>query len=259
MKKQVVILLMVFMTMLSMVACGGSRGTTAENTSSAETEETYAEFSWPTSDIAKLLPVPKSDIGKISWEASYGFVIYVAETSKEDFKDYVDACKDAGFTVDYRAGDDFYYADNKDNYHLTLNYEDGDVMFIRIDEPDEEETSESATSESTTSESATSESTETQESSDSTITNESGIRPEFKEAMDSYEEFFDEYCEFMKKYSEADDPTSMISDYTDYMTKYTDTMSKMSELGDSDLSTEELAYYTEVNARITQKLLEVAQ
>lgn len=27
-----------------------------------------------------------------------------------------------------------------------------------------------------------------------------GLRPEFKEAMDSYEAFYDEYCAFMKKY-----------------------------------------------------------
>lgn len=242
--KKIIVFLLVVTMMLLMVACGRSSNTTAENVPSVETEETYAEFSWPTSDIAKLLPVPKSNIGKIGWEASYGFVIDVAETSNKDFKDYVDACKDAGFTENYRSGDDFYYADNKDSYHVSLNYKDGDVMFIRIDEPDDETVSENI---------------ETQESSESTTENTTGIRPEFKEAMDSYEEFFDEYCEFMKKYSDADNPASMLNDYTDYMTKYTDTISKMAELGDDDLSTEELEYYTEVNARITQKLLEVSQ
>ncbi len=30
-----------------------------------------------------------------------------------------------------------------------------------------------------------------------------GMRPKFKEAMDSYEAFYDEYCTFMKKYNDV--------------------------------------------------------
>ena len=77
--------------------------------------------------------------------------------------------------------------------------------------------------------------------------------------MDSYEEFFNEYCEFMKKYTNSDDAASMLADYTDYMTKYTETMEKMDTINQDELSTAEVAYYTEVSARISQKLLEVAQ
>lgn len=85
------------------------------------------------------------------------------------------------------------------------------------------------------------------------------IRQEFKDAMDSYEAFFDEYCEFMKKYTESDNSASMLSDYLSYMEKYTDTMTKFSAIEDEELSNAELAYYIDVNARISQKLLEVAQ
>lgn len=87
---------------------------------------------------------------------------------------------------------------------------------------------------------------------------EDQIRPEFKEAMDSYEAFFDEYVDFMKKYQESGSPISMLVDYTNYLTKYTDMMGKMNKLGEDDLTTAELAYYIEVTGRITQKLLEVA-
>ncbi len=85
-----------------------------------------------------------------------------------------------------------------------------------------------------------------------------GMRPEFKVAMDSYEEFFDEYCEFMKKYSKSDNITSMLTDYMEYMTKYADTMKKLDEIGEEELNSVELKYYTEVVGRITQKLVEVS-
>ncbi|MGC6174222.1 DUF6591 domain-containing protein [Lacrimispora sp. 38-1] len=86
-----------------------------------------------------------------------------------------------------------------------------------------------------------------------------GISPEFKAAMDSYEEFFDEYIAFMKKYKESTDQASMITDYTNYMKKYTELMGKMNELNNDQLSTEEAAYYVEVSARITQKLAAATQ
>ena len=104
----------------------------------AEIKEKLAEFEWPASEVAKLLPIPKSKIGVIEWEASYGFVIYVGETSKEDYNEYVNQCSEKGFNVDYRKGDNYYYAKNSDGYDLSLNYEDENIMFIRIDEPKKE-------------------------------------------------------------------------------------------------------------------------
>lgn len=101
-----------------------------------EEEEEFSEFQWPDSEIARLLPVPESTIGSISWEASYGFVIYVGETTKDQYDNYIEQCKDKGFTVDYRKGDDYYYADNEYGYQLTLRYEEDETMFIRIDEPE---------------------------------------------------------------------------------------------------------------------------
>ena len=85
------------------------------------------------------------------------------------------------------------------------------------------------------------------------------IRPEFKEAMDSYEEFFKEYVNFMKKYAAASNPLSMLDDYYDYMLQYTETMTKLAELEQDEMSTEEALYYAEVSLRISQELLEVAE
>lgn len=86
-----------------------------------------------------------------------------------------------------------------------------------------------------------------------------GISPEFKEMMDSYEAFFDEYCEFMKKYSAADDPMSMFAEYSEFMMKYAEYMTKLDDVGKKEMTDEELLYYTEINLRIQENLLEVSQ
>lgn len=78
------------------------------------------EFKWPTGAIAGLMPVPQSNIGKVEWEADYGFVIYVGNIIVDDFNAYVDACIEKGFDVDYRRGDTYYYADNTEGYRFFL-------------------------------------------------------------------------------------------------------------------------------------------
>ncbi len=91
---------------------------------------------------------------------------------------------------------------------------------------------------------------------DSNGTDDSGIDPDFKEALDSYEAFIDSYISFMQKYADADYSTSMLSDYLDYMQQYADMMEKMDALGDSDMNAAEAAYYMEVTLRCSRKLLE---
>lgn len=84
------------------------------------------------------------------------------------------------------------------------------------------------------------------------------IDPDFKAAMDSYEEFFDEYVAIMKKYKENPTDLSILSDYATYMGQYADMIQKLEEWESKDLNTAEAAYYVDGQARITQKLLEVA-
>lgn len=85
----------------------------------------------------------------------------------------------------------------------------------------------------------------------------SGIRPEFKDAMDSYEAFYDEYCNFMEEY--AEDPT----DFT-LLVKYAEMLSKASEMDEkfnawdqSDMTNEELKYYLDVTNRIQSRLIDL--
>lgn len=242
--KKLFIGLLLICSVVSMTACGSSNNTKETSSVPVESSEPiYESFTWPTSDIAKLLPVPKSSIGKVDWEASYGFVIYVAETTKTDYDEYVSLCEEAGFTVGYNKGDDYFRGDNADGYHISLSYDEGDVMFVRIDEPKE--------GVGTTV-------TEPDETNNPVNEDTSNVTPEFKELMDSYEVFFDEYVEFMKKYKESDDQAAMMTDMSEYMTKYSDMMSKLEEVKNSELSAADSAYYLEVSGRIMKKLAEIA-
>ena len=89
-------------------------------------------------------------------------------------------------------------------------------------------------------------------------TTSSEIDADFKAAMDSYEKFFDEYVAIMKKYKENPTDLSILTDYATYMGQYADMIQKFEEWESKDLNTAEAAYYVDVQARITKKLLEVA-
>lgn len=100
-----------------------------------EAPEKIGEIKWPQSDIAKKLPVPTSTCGRIEWEADYGFVIYIGNTTQKEYSDYVDACMNVGFTVDYKRGDDYFHAKDKNGYKVDIDYCGNNIMFVRIDEP----------------------------------------------------------------------------------------------------------------------------
>ena len=85
---------------------------------------------------------------------------------------------------------------------------------------------------------------------------QTGIRPEIKEAIDSYETFINSYCEFMESYDSTN--LTMLAKYTELMTTYVDVAEKFEAMEDQDLNDEELKYYTEVSLRCSSKLLEAS-
>lgn len=83
-----------------------------------------------------------------------------------------------------------------------------------------------------------------------------GIRPEFKEAMDSYEAFYDEYCDFMKKYRENPSDLELLAAYTDMLERLVDMDAKFEAWANEDLTDEETKYYIEVADRVAKKLID---
>lgn len=85
-----------------------------------------------------------------------------------------------------------------------------------------------------------------------------GIRPEFQEAMDTYEAFYDEYCGFMKQYKENPSDLQLLAEYSDILSKAADMNEAFQAWEENELNNEELKYYLEVNNQVMQKLVDVA-
>lgn len=86
--------------------------------------------------------------------------------------------------------------------------------------------------------------------------NTTGLRAEFKNAMDSYEAAMDEYIAFMTKYnaSKGTNP-ELISAYGEYMKKYIDATDAYKKWDGKEMNKEEAKYYVDVQTRVTQKLM----
>ena len=85
-----------------------------------------------------------------------------------------------------------------------------------------------------------------------------GMRPEFKEAMDAYEAFYKEYSELLKKYTENPTDFSILGKYANMLTKADEVDKAFQKWDESDLNSEELKYYLDVNNRVMKMLVDVA-
>lgn len=224
---------------------------------------TMGEIRWPNSAAGKLLPVPKSSIGKFSFEHDDSFYVYVGNMPKADYDAYVGFCSDYGFNVNYNKGDTYYYADNANGWHISLKYEGNSIMSVHISAPEEVEDAleqtqpEAVQTEAASEISQPEEETITDTTEASAASSANGMRPEFKEAMDAYEAFYDEYCEFMVSYQKNPSDLKLIAQYGQLMTKMVDVNTAFEKWDESDLNNEELKYYLEVNSRVMQKLVDV--
>lgn len=99
-----------------------------------------------------------------------------------------------------------------------------------------------------------SEETESEEVRDELV---DGMRPEFKEAMDSYEEFYREYCDFMVKYNQNPSDLTLMAEYYQLLVKMQEMDEDFAAWTDGELNDEEFEYYLEVSERVMDMLLEV--
>lgn len=222
----------------------GHYGSDADMSIKLEAPMELVTIKWPASIAGEQLPVPKSTIGKFSYEHDDNFFVYVGDTSKVDYAEYVSACSEKGFNVDYDKGEDYYYADNSEGWHVFLRYVGNNTMSIDIDAPDKTDDSNKMT-------------TPVAVESETEIKNDNSINPEFKAAMDSYENFIDEYVEFMKRFNANPSDLSILAYYADYMSKYADFVRDFEKWESADMNAAETAYYIEVQGRVSKKLLEV--
>lgn len=221
---------------------------------------------WPSGGLPAMLPDPGAEKGTVHYDDSESMSIDVCDISSAEFNGYISQVQAIGFTVDYYRDEDSYDAYNAAGYslYLRMNSEYGNVMSISLDAPSPDDASDSvsdatddASADDVSTDTSAAEDPSTSDSSDAAAQSSGGVNADFKSTMDSYEQFMNQYVDFMKKYNESSNPLSMLSDYSTMMQQYSDYMTKIDAIDENSLSADDLAYYLEVQARVTQKLGEM--
>jgi len=97
------------------------------------------KFEWENIALSEVLPEPPSNKGSNLMNTEQYLSIDIHDVSKSDYKDYVDACRDKGFTVDLNETGDFYSASNKTGYKIMLcYYDDDEKLSINLTAPSDE-------------------------------------------------------------------------------------------------------------------------
>ncbi len=209
---------------------------------SSYSKEKAEDLVWSEYVLSEKLPEPKTLKGRLNYDSSSSLSLYIMGVDKSEYKDYVKACKEKGYTVDISNSSTSFSAENEEGYSLYLYYDEDDKEYnISLSKPEKESISEETK----------------KEDQSKTDTDNNGLRPDFKKAMDDYESFMNEYVEFMKKFNANPSDVSLLKDYADYMTKYATAMESFKNWKEEDMNDAETKYYLEVETRVNQKLLEV--
>ena len=109
------------------------------NSHESERETYNSTFTWD-SEISAILPYPPTSTGKNN--SVYGNKILdvdVYYVTAEQFSQYVQECKDYGFTIDpYTYSETSYYAFNSDGYYVTISYwKYSNQLDIELNKPEE--------------------------------------------------------------------------------------------------------------------------
>lgn len=201
---------------------------------------------WDELVLGEMLP-PMEGRGEIHQNSMTDLSLRIEKVTAKEFVAYVEECKQMGFTKEGQFSADFCAVNDK-GYELTLfHYENEEELSLSLREPYEPEEDEDTEPEDTPT------TTTTTKKADS-----AALGKDFKSFMDSYEKFMGEYVDFMKKYQANPTDMSLIADYSKIMNQYNQFVKDFNAWGDKDLSAAEVAYYTKVQGRVSQKLLEVA-
>lgn len=209
-----------------------------------EAPEQMDAFTWPTTGLGAMLPATKSTLGRICWDNSESYIIHVGETTLEDLSAYVALCENQGFDVNHSKSEGFYKAENAEGYTLTINYLGFNRMEVSLKVPEG---------------GSANNSTETEDPAGTNSESSDNLGSDFKAAMDAYEEFIDEYVDIVKKYTENPTDLTILASYGEYMGKYATMVAEFEKWENEGLNAAETAYYIEVQGRVTQKMLEIAQ
>lgn len=95
------------------------------------------KIDWDTYPLAKNIPEPKFTEGTIEYNTSSFLSVALVNVSEDAFNEYVDKCIRKGYDVDYRRSEDYFRAENKKGYTITINYERNNIMSISVKAPED--------------------------------------------------------------------------------------------------------------------------
>ena len=84
-------------------------------------EKTYA---WPKSGLPSLIPQPVSLNGEMYLDAGKTLSVYAANTSLDEYNQYLEDCKESGFTIGMNQYSSYYEAYDEEGNYLDLSYDE---------------------------------------------------------------------------------------------------------------------------------------
>ena len=94
------------------------------------------EYDWSEIELCEIVPEPQSNLYDMVSNSSEELSLYVYKISRDDFKKYIEKCKETGFTIESKRDDNSYFAYNKSGYDLNLYYDENkEKMNIDLNKP----------------------------------------------------------------------------------------------------------------------------
>lgn len=236
---KIILAILAFVLIIPIVNTGGD----------TTTKEKYENINWDYIILKEELPKPSGTKGKIITNSDEHLSMYISVKSEDEYREYIEQCKNLGYTVDEKNNTSSYEAKNEDGYKLRIWYSSSNKEYnISLDAEEYSSNNTIAPSDE-----------QSNNDSNNDNNNSTELRSDFKKAMDSYETFMDEYIAFMTKYKNNDGSDfELLKDYGTFMKKYTEAVLEFDKWEDSNLNDEEARYYLEVQMRVNRKLAEAA-
>ena len=94
------------------------------------------KFDWSDIALCDAIPEPKSHLGNIYRNSDEYLSLNVYKTSEKQYSNYIEACKDKGFSVDVEQLGSSFHAFNESGYKLSLShFNSNERMDISVDTP----------------------------------------------------------------------------------------------------------------------------
>ena len=200
----------------------------------------YETINWNYIILRNHLPEPSNKKGIVSINSNNNLDVYISTKSEDEYREYIEACKEYGYTINEKYNTSSFEAENDEGYKLKIWYSDYSKEYNITLYMEKEDSSNS----------------NNQNQNQNNNGNE--LRTNFKSAMDSYEKFIDEYLAFLKKYSNNTNDKSLISEYERYMKKYDNMVKDFEKWNSNNLNEAEEKYFLEVQTRVNKKLADAA-